>query len=71
MVSYETLLESIGNIQEYCEVTPRFTEFLVTVKDIRIELEFQRVTQLNIEHMRRNPEEVKGILVRSQPSIEQ
>jgi len=49
MVSYEKLLEGIENIQEYCEATPKFSEFLGTVKDIRIELEFQRIAQLNIE----------------------
>ena len=41
MESYEKLLQSIKDIQEYCEVTPKFSEFLGTVKDIRIELEFQ------------------------------
>lgn len=53
MVSYEKLLEGIENIQEYCEATPKFSEFLGTVKDIRIELEFQRKAQLNIEYRER------------------
>jgi len=62
MKSLETLLESLEDIQEYCESTPKFAEFVSIVKDIRIELELQLVTQLNIEHSRRNPEEVKRIL---------
>jgi len=57
MKSYERLLDSIGDIEEYCLATPKYSDMLSTLSTLRGDIEMCKITQWNAEHAGRRDKE--------------